>query len=219
VTVNGESTVENYSVSQFQLAGREPELVGIELRKYQGFVSDTYYSALVPATLAVDLQAHLIWVAEQIQERQGIQSTTIPDIYLAGNRTLFEEIAAATGTIVGFEAGFYRKSGNRPGIYMRTDFLRTNILRLLTHEYVHLVLDEISLDRELPSWLNEGTARFFEYTLNLESERPDATRLRLYRDADLVKSAAVDGTLIDLRELESLEIWNGQTDDDRVNLQ
>ena len=119
------------------------------------------------ATLAVDLQAHLSWVADEIRERLGIQSTTIPDIYLAGNRTLFEEVAAAAGTIVGFEAGFYRKSGNRPGIYMRTDFLRTNILRLLNHEYVHLVLDEISLNLELPSWLNEGTARYFEYTLNL----------------------------------------------------
>lgn len=219
MTIDGVATVENYSVTQFQLPDQEPELVGIELRRYQGFVSDTYYSTLVPATLAVDLQAHLNWVADQIQERQGIHSTTIPDIYLAGNRTLFEEVAAATGTIVGFEAGFFRKSGTRPGIFMRTDFLRTNILRLLTHEYLHLVLDEVSPDRELPPWLNEGTARYFEYTLNLETERPDSTRVRLYRDANIVKSAALDGTLIDLRDLESLATWNSQTDDRRVNLQ
>ncbi len=214
-----DTTVENYLVSQFQLAGTEREMVGIELRKYQGSISDIYYSNLVPATLAVDLQSHLKWVTEQILERQGIQTTTIPDIYLAGNRALFEEVAAATGTIVGFESGFYRRSGVRPGIYMRTDFLRTTILRLLTHEYAHLVLDEISLDRNLPSWLNEGTAQYLEYTVNLESERPDATRLRLYNDADIAKAAALSGTLLDLREMESQEIWNSQTDTDRISLQ
>ncbi len=219
VTNDGESTVENYSVSQLQLANQEPEIVGIEMRKYQGSVSDTYYSTLVPATLAVDLQAHLNWVAEQFHERQGIQTATIPDIYLAGNRALFEQVAAASGTIVGFETGFYRKSGSRPGIYMRTDFFRTNILRLLTHEYVHLVLDGVSLDREIPAWLNEGAARYFEYTLNLEGERPEATRIRMFRDADKVRSAALDGTIIDLRDLESLEIWNSQTDDAKIGLQ
>jgi hypothetical protein len=132
---------------------------------------------------------------------------------------LFEQVAAATGTIVGFETGFYRKSGSRPGIYMRTDFFRTNILRLLTHEYVHLVLDGVSVGREIPAWLNEGTARYFEYTLNLEGERPDATRLRVYRDADKVRTAALDETIIDLRDLESLEIWNGQTDEAKIGLQ
>jgi len=219
LTIDGEQTVENYSVSQFQLSNQGTELVGIEMRKYQGSVSDTYYSALVPATLAVDLQAHLGWVAARFQELQGLQSATIPDIYLAGNQSLFEQVAAATGTIVGFETGFYRKSGSRPGIYMRTDFFRTNILRLLTHEYVHLVLDGVSVGREIPAWLNEGTARYFEYTLNLEGERPDATRLRVYRDADKVRTAALDETIIDLRDLESLEIWNGQTDDAKIGLQ
>jgi hypothetical protein len=214
-----DSTISSYSISQLQLEGPEPETVGVEMRKYQGSVSDTYFSTLVPATLAVDIQAHLKWVAGQIQELQGIQSTTVPDIYLVGNQTLFEEVASATGITVGFESGFYRPSGVRPGIYMRTDFLRTSILRLLTHEYVHLVLDEISSGRELPSWLNEGAARYFEYFLNLDAERPNAVLLYLYYDADLVKSAAQNGTLLDLRKLESQEVWQSQTDELRISLQ
>jgi hypothetical protein len=46
LTIDGEQTVENYSVSQFQLSNQGTELVGIEMRKYQGSVSDTYYSLL-----------------------------------------------------------------------------------------------------------------------------------------------------------------------------
>ena len=111
----------------------------MELRLYQGFVSDMYYSTLVSDSLVVDLQAHLAWVVEQLQERLGIQSSRIPDIYLAGSTGLFEVVSEATGREVGFEDGYYSSGGSRPGIYMRTDFFRTRVQRLLTHEYLHLV--------------------------------------------------------------------------------
>jgi hypothetical protein len=102
---------------------------------------------------------------------------------------------------------------------MRADFLRTEVQRLLTHEYVHLVLDEAAGSSSLPAWLNEGMARYYEYDLGLRGERPEATRTRLYRSADLARSAALSGVLLQLPSLESQAVWNSQTDDNRINLQ
>ena len=143
LTIDGRETRVTYPVNQLQLPLQALETVGVDLHKYQGSVSDTFFSALVPATLAVDLQAHLGFVVEQLRGRLGVQSTQIPDIFLLGNRSLFEEITRTTGREAGFEAGFYRSGDSRPGIYMRADFLRTQVQRLITHEYIHLVLDEV----------------------------------------------------------------------------
>ena len=214
-----QSSLSNYALTQIQLPEQPTETIGIQMRHYRGSLSDTYYSALVPSSVAVDLQAHLGWVIKQLSEVQGIQSLQIPDIYLAGNENLFSELAAATGTFVGFEDGFYRRSGNRPGIYIRTDTFRADLQALLTHEYVHLVLDEIASGRSLPSWLNEGLAKYIEIELGLIGERPNATKFRLYRAADLVKQAALDGDIINLPDLESQESWNSQTSQNRISLQ
>ena len=102
---------------------------------------------------------------------------------------------------------------------MRTDFLRTELLRVLTHEYVHLVIGEKSQERDIPSWLNEGTAQYYEYALNLNGIRPDITQLRMYHASDVVKSAAVDDSMIGLRNLENQSSWNSQTDPSRILLQ
>ena len=151
--------------------------------------------------------------------RSGLQSTKIPDIYLASNHDLFKDLAAASGVTIGFESGFYKKSGLRPGIYMRSDFLRTELLRILTHEYVHLIIGEKSQERDIPSWLNEGTAQYYEYALNLDGIRSDITQLRMYHASDVVKSAAVDESMIGLRNLENQSTWNSQTDPSRILLQ
>ena len=58
---------------------------------------------------------------------------------------------------------------------MRTDFFDSGLRSILTHEYTHLLLQETANDESLPAWLNEGMARNSEYTLGLESVRPDAT--------------------------------------------
>ena len=215
----GDSIVTNYNLLQIDLGDTVTENIGVDLRKYQGSFSNIYYSAGVPTSLVVDLQYHLKWVVDQMNVRSGLQSIKIPDIYLASNHDLFKELATAGGVTVGFESGFYKRAGVRPGIYMRTDFLRTELLRVLTHEYVHLVIGEKSQERDIPSWLNEGTAQYYEYALNLNGIRPDITQLRMYHASDVVKSAAVDDSMIGLRNLENQSSWNSQTDPSRILLQ
>ena len=207
----------SYAVSQLQLQV-EQETLGVELRRYQGLVSNTLYSSLVPAALALDLQSHLGRVVEELRVRLGVQSGAIPSIYLAGNRQLFEQIAQATGTDIGLEQGYYRGGGIYPGIYMRADDFLTEIQRTLTHEYVHLALDELAPD-PLPAWLNEGLAGFYEFQIGLAAERANATRVRAFRSADVARPAAISGTLIPLSSLESQASWNSQTDANRISLQ
>lgn len=226
LTLDGRTTTVNYSISQLQLPV-ERETVGVELRRYQGLVTNTYYSALVPATLSVDLQGHLSGIIADLEQRLGVQSSQIPDIYLMGNRSIFEQVGKAIGSVVGAEPGFFRASGSRPGIYMRTDYLRTAIQRTLNHEYVHLVLREEAGDRQLPAglpawlpaWLNEGGAEYYELELGLEGERPDATRLLLYGEIDLAKSKASSGSLLPLTSLESQSEWNSRAGAGKGDLQ
>ena len=219
VTVNGESNTVTYPVSQLQLVLQDSEILGVELSRYQGSTSNTFYSSLVPAATAVELQAHLAWVVDRLAEDLGVQSNQIPDIYLTGNQNLLQQVAVATGDDIGFEDGYYRGSGTRPGIYMRTNLFRSSVQSILTHEYTHLVLQEVASGRSLPSWLNEGLARHTEYGLGLEGVRPNAVKLVLYRSADSAKAAAISGTLPSLLSLESQIDWNAQSDDDRINLQ
>ena len=159
------------------------------------------------------------YVVEELRESLGVQSSRIPDIYLLGNQSLYEEIKRAIGLKPGFDAGFYYSGGPRPGIYMRADFFRTAVQRVLTHEYVHLVLDEVGDGKSLPAWLNEGLARYYEHELGLKGERPNAARVMFYGSVDTARSASLDGTLIPLPSLESRADWNSQTDSGRIALQ
>ena len=168
VTLDGEVSSVTYPVTQLQLLLQDTETVGVELRRYQGSASNAFYSTLVPAATAIDLQAHLVWVVERLGEELGVHSKQIPDIYLAGNQTLLQQVARATGNEIGFEDGYYLGSGNRPGFYMRTNLFLSSLRAVLTHEYTHLLLREVSPDQSLPAWLNEGLARHSEYTLVLQ---------------------------------------------------
>ena len=219
VTIDGETSSVTYSVGQLQLPSQETETVGVELRRYEGSVSNAFYSSLVPAALVVGLQAHLARVVERLGEDLGEHSRQIPDLCLTGNTNLLQQVAQATGDNVGFEDGYYRSEGTRPGIYMRTNFFESGVHAILTHEYTHLLLQEVAEDESLPAWLNEGMARNSEYTLGLESIRPDAARVQLYRAADLANTAVSSGTLPALTTLESQTEWNSQTDESRIDLQ
>ena len=219
ITVDGETSSVSYTVSQLQLASSGNQTVGVEMRVYAGSASETFYSSLVPSTLAVDLQAHLAWVVGQLKDDWGVQSRQIPDIYLAGNDSLLRQVAQSTGTTIGFEDGYYRSSGIRPGIFMRTDFYATGVRSILTHEYTHLLLQESAQDKQLPAWLNEGISRDSEHRLNLLGARPSAGLLRIFQDADTAKTAAIAGALPNLTSLESQSTWNSQTNGEQVNLQ
>ena len=62
-------------------------------------------------------------------------------------------------------------------------------------------------------------ARFYEYELGVAGGRADATRLQLYRDADLVTAAARSGAFLPLTTLESQADWNARTDKNLIELQ
>ncbi|MBI4298292.1 MAG: hypothetical protein HY666_00840 [Chloroflexi bacterium] len=219
LTVGEEVFSATYPVSQLQLEVRELKAAGVEFRRYDGLVTDSYYSSLVPASLALDLQGHLALVVERLSQILGLSSTSIPDLYLLGNENLLKQAGTSIGTDVTWEAGFYWRGAAGRGIYVRTDFFRSAAQMTVTHEYVHLLLDESFPNTTLPAWVNEGAATFYEVALGLESQRPDVVRRDIYTKADRVKVAAAKGTIFPLREIEDQRTWNKQTDKEKVSLQ
>ena len=219
LTINGAPVVVSYQVSQFQLPVQRTEDVGVELRRYQGSASDVFYSIGVPSAVVVDLQGHLAWVQSQLAIALGIESQTVTALYLAGGQSTLTKMAVAVEAGLGLEAGMYKPSGERPGIYLRTDFYANQTRQLLTHEYVHKLLDQVGNGRPLPAWLNEGIATYYEYDLGLQGLNPAATQLQLYGAADHAKAAALSGSFFTLTSLESQSTWNARTKQDELNLQ
>ena len=221
VAVDGVDYPVEYPVMDLPLPKPESAELGVELRRYRGSVSDTYTSALVPAALTIDLQSYLVWTMVVLSSEMGIARTSqIPDLYLAGSGDALDRIREEIGFDVPIEPdGFYSDVGGSPAVYIRTDYPLTSILRLLTHEYVHLALDEMSGGVRLPAWIDEGLSTYAEYSLGLRSVRPDATRAQMYASIDVVKNAAASGTLFPLTDLESGREWNLRGDTDLVRLQ
>ena len=214
----GQPISETYVVSQLPLADQGTKTLGIEFRRHRGQASDTYYSSRVPAVLAVNLQAHLSYAIDAIRERLGLSTGQIPDLYLVWGRENLAKTEAALGLEIGFEAGFFWSGSTHPGIYGRVDFFRSDVLKLITHEYVHLLLDEEYGDRDIPAWLNEGMAEYLEYELALDDPRSDSSRTSMYYSADLAIANAQAGTLFPLESLESRRLWNARSGDE-VQLQ
>ncbi len=209
---------ETYVVSQLPVADQGTKTLGVEFRRHRGQASDTYYSSRVPAVLAVDLQAHLSYAIDAIRERLGLSTGQIPDLYLVWGRDNLGKAKAALGLELGFETGFFWSGSLHPGIYGRVDFFRSYVLKLITHEYVHLLLDEEYGDRDIPAWLNEGMAEYLEYELALDDPRSDSSRTSMYYSADLAIANAQAGTLFPLESLESRRLWNARSGDE-VQLQ
>ena len=204
---------ETYVLSQYPLADQGTKTLGVEFRRHRGQASDTYYASRVPAVLAIDMQAHLSYAIEAIRKQLGLSIGQIPDLYLVWGRENLTKTMAALGLDPGFEAGFFWSGARHPGIYGRVDFFRSNALKLITHEYVHLLLDEEYGDRDIPRWLNEGLAEYFEYELALDGPRSDRSRRSLYYSADLAAASAGAGTLFPLTSLESGRDWNARRGD------
>ena len=214
----GQPISETYVVSQLPLADQGTKTLGIEFRRHRGQASDTYYSSRVPAVLAVNLQAHLSYAIDAIRELLGLSTGQIPDLYLVWGRDNLGKAKAALGLEIGFEDGFFWSGSTHPGIYGRVDFFRSSVLKLITHEYVHLLLDEEYGDRDIPAWLNEGMAEYLEYELALDDPRSDSSRRSMYYSADLAAANAQTGTLFPLESLESRRLWNARSGDE-VQLQ
>ena len=85
-----------------------------------------------------------------------------------------------------------------PGIFVQSDTQQTDLHHLLTHEYIHFLLDEVVEGASLPAWLNEGLAKYNEYEVGLKGDRQDASYARMLRSADRARSAAAEGRLFQL---------------------
>ena len=209
----------DYNIGQLPLTTLETFTLGTPLSGYRGSESDVFYSQLVPSALAVDLQPELNAASSLMEQRLGVSTEQVPELYLLGNRDLLDLVSQATGVDLGFEDGYYRNFGIKPGIYMRTDLLITEVKRIMVHEYVHLVFDGVAQGRSLPAWLSEGLAKYYEFDVGLVGQRPNATKLRQLRSADEARAAAKNGGLFPLPSLENQLVWNGRTDADEIGLQ
>ncbi len=220
IKVDSSEYVATYTVAQVQLDTTEVHQLGLDFRRYHGSAADSFTSALVPTSLAVDMQSHLLQVVNKLEARLAFQSSQVPDIYLLGNQTLLEAVAKAAGAALnGWEAGFYYVGGTNPGIYIKTDELETQLRQTVTHEYVHLALSEKAPKISLPAWVNEGTAVYYELTLGQELPGTAISRREAFWRADMVKAAAIGPSFIPLTALESQKTWGQGVMTVRLQLQ
>ena len=211
------------------LESEPPERVHMwtKLNRYQGPGSDAYYSDFVPMALATDLQAQLSHTADFLEERLGARAEELQDVFLMGNRELFEQVERYMGFEPGWEAGFYSKPclecyQHRPGIYIQADAHDTEsaLHRTLAHEYAHSLAEDLSGQKGevLPRWVNEGLAGWSEYEVGIAGDRPVSAYRSMFRKADLVREGALSGDLFDLSSLESGLAWASR-EGDEVTLQ
>jgi len=219
INIGGSIHSATYSLESLTLRDFEKVSLGTLLTKHEAQGFDLYYSDLVPTALVADLQEHITDAALLLAQRIQSEASSIPDIYLAGNRELMGLISIVTSIDLGFEDGYYITGGQLPGIFMRTDLLGTEVRRLLTHEYIHHIFDGLANDEILPAWLTEGLSKYYEFDVALLGPRPDATRLRLLTSTDLARTAAQTGSLFSLASLDNQTVWNSRTDQDELALQ
>ena len=198
----------NYSYTRFRLPRLVQVQLGVPLFGCRSDEAVIFFSDSVNFSVTVGMHERLRFAADLLEERLGIRTEALPVIYMLGSRSDFENAARASGKEPGWEAGFFRSQGELRGIFMQSDTQRTDLYHLLTHEYVHFLIDEVLQGAELPAWLNEGLAEYYEFEAGLKGDLPDASYTRMLRSADRAREAAEEGRLFRLPELESQREWN-----------
>ena len=163
-----------------------------------GEESGVFFSEDVHTALATDVQSRLALASAQMEQTIGIPLGPVPDVYLVGGHATLDLLSRATLVNIGWEGGYYRSQGFKPGIYINSNSLRADLESILVHEYLHHVNQEVVGLKHLPTlpiWLNEGISEFYKYELGLQQPRPDAFRMPMISSAYNAKSAAISGSL------------------------
>ena len=222
-----EATKFRYSMHQLELEGQGSLNLWAELTSIEGEESTVYYSGSVPTALALDLQSRTVQIANLMQDRLGLVGSGVPDLYLLGNRTEYDQVKRLLGSEPGWEAGFHRPpcpqcSRDRPGVYIRLYVLdsRLSLHNLITHEYFHALINQATDGRGevLTAWINEGLAEWSSHEFLLADDDPSGREFLRATQMEEVRAAAASGTLFRLTALESRHSWGNQADN-KVDLQ
>ncbi len=213
VTIDDALRIIRYSYTKFPLPRREYITLGVPLYGCRSDEAVIFFSDSVNFAVTVDMHARLKFAADLLEERLGVRTAEIPVIYMLGNQADFASSIRAAGEEPGWEAGFFRSYGENPGIYIQSDKQQTDLYHLMTHEYVHFLLDEVTDGADLPSWLNEGLAEYYEFEVGRQGDFPDASYRRMLWSGDVAQRAAAGGWLFPLSRLESLREWNSRAVD------
>ncbi len=221
VNVDGVKYVGRYTLLPLQLDVSPSNELGVDMRRYAGGFSEVYSSAGVPLSLALDLGGYIPLLTEKIKPWLGLTSVQIPNLYLFSSQELFTRAMSATGAtnVSPFVGGIYRPSGRFRGVYVIANAFNAETTMTLTHEYVHLLVQETASRATVPAWLNEGLAKYLESHLTLDFGSGLRPRREIYESADLVKSRNASNTLIPLGKLVSQRDWNAQPDRALATLQ
>ena len=198
----------NYSYARFRLPRLVQVQLGVPLYGCRSDEAVIFFSDSVNFSVTVGMHERLRFAADLLEERLGVRTEALPVIYMLGSRSDFHSAARASGKEPGWEAGFFRSHGELRGIFMQSDSQRTELYHTLTHEYIHFLVDEVLEGAELPAWLNEGLAGYYEFEIGMKGDLPDASYTRMLRSADRAREAADEDRLFRLPELESQREWN-----------
>ena len=212
----------DYKLEELGLSGLEWFYLGPRMSGLIGQDAGIFFSDDVTEAIAIDVQARLTLASAQMKQIIGVDLGTVPDIYLVGGQATLDLLSRATLVDIGWEGGYYRSQGFKPGIYINANRLRADLESILVHEYIHHINRELvglKYLSALPIWLNEGIAEFYKYELGLGQIRPDAFRMPMISGAYNAKSAAISESIFPLASLENGDEWNNRTEPEEITLQ
>ena len=212
----------NYELEELGLSGLEWFYLGPRMNGLIGQEAGVFFSDDVTEAIATDVQARLTLASAQMEQILDIGLGAVPDVYLVGGQATLDLLSRATLVDIGWEGGYYRSHGFKPGIYINANRLRADLESILVHEYIHHVNRELVGSKYLPVlpiWLNEGIAEFYKYELGLGRTRPDAFRRPMISGAYNAKSAAISGSIFPLSSLENGAEWNNRAEPEEIALQ
>lgn len=175
--------------------------------------ADVYAESTITGAEAATVNVQVNADIARIQQDYGRVYAARPHVYVLATDSTY---SAAQTNILGVAPAFVTSDSEPPrgetaGVYFRQKVAvhwgRVKFDKPLTitrHELTHMMIDEITGEEFIPSWLNEGSAILEEYTV------PGSLWMQA-RDRHRAVSMAVTGQLIPLSDLQSQLDWNRRT--------